>query len=696
MQDPNKNRLPRNPFSGGGGDKNDKNEKGASPRRPRIPTWFVGLLLVCIAVWYAYQFMSPSPDQNRVTVPYSAAIEQINAGNTAKAVIGTSNLELDLKSPVRWNKNDEVFVADNAANASDYSQTSKLKAKIPPLIRQDNQELITLLEQQNVTYEGKDENGSIPTSLLINFLPIIFIIALIVFMSRQMTRGQQNVFGFGRSRARLNDPERPQVTFADVAGEEEAKKELTEVVDFLRNPAKYHQLGARLPRGVLLVGPPGTGKTLTARAVAGEAGVPFYSISASEFVEMFVGVGASRVRDLFERAKASSPAIIFIDELDAVGRQRFAGLGGSNDEREQTLNQLLVEMDGFDTNVEVIVMAATNRPDVLDPALLRPGRFDRQVTVGLPDKKGREAILAIHTRGLPIAKGLDLSVVARSTTGFTGADLSNLVNEAALVAARYNQKEITSANFEDALDKILLGTTRSGLMNLQERRVVAYHEAGHALVAHFTPDSDPVRKVTIVPRGRALGVVIQMPEEDRHNYSRTYLMGRFAISLGGRASEMIVFDEITNGAESDLKYATGLARRMVGIWGKSSAVGPVYLGTGEEHVFLGREIVQEKAFSDNTATRLDKAVREMIEVSLQSALSIVNENRVHLETLVAALLERETLDAVDVIAMLGQPVRSEAATVITEKQAEEAIEAQTTEAPKAESPVSSPVNTPVE
>ncbi len=307
MQDPNKNRLPRNPFSGGGGDKNDKNEKGASPRRPRIPTWFVGLLLVCIAVWYAYQFMSPSPDQNRVTVPYSAAIEQINAGNTAKAVIGTSNLELDLKSPVRWNKNDEVFVADNAANASDYSQTSKLKAKIPPLIRQDNQELITLLEQQNVTYEGKDENGSILTSLLINFLPIIFIIALIVFMSRQMTRGQQNVFGFGRSRARLNDPERPQVTFADVAGEEEAKKELTEVVDFLRNPAKYHQLGARLPRGVLLVGPPGTGKTLTARAVAGEAGVPFFSISASEFVEMFVGVGASRVRDLFDRAKTMHP-----------------------------------------------------------------------------------------------------------------------------------------------------------------------------------------------------------------------------------------------------------------------------------------------------------------------------------------------------------------------------------------------------
>src|SRR6476659_6985266 len=653
MQDPNKNRLPRNPFSGGGGDKNDKNEKGASPRRPRIPTWFVGLLLVCIAVWYAYQFMSPSPDQNRVTVPYSAAIEQINAGNTAKAVIGTSNLELDLKSPVRWNKNDEVFVADNAANASDYSQTSKLKAKIPPLIRQDNQELITLLEQQNVTYEGKDENGSILTSLLINFLPIIFIIALIVFMSRQMTRGQQNVFGFGRSRARLNDPERPQVTFADVAGEEEAKKELTEVVDFLRNPAKYHQLGARLPRGVLLVGPPGTGKTLTARAVAGEAGVPFFSISASEFVEMFVGVGASRVRDLFDRAKTMHPSIIFIDELDAVGRQRFAGLGGSNDEREQTLNQLLVEMDGFDTDQEVIVMAATNRPDVLDPALLRPGRFDRQVTVGLPDRKGREAILGIHTRGIPIAKEVDLTGIARATTGFSGADLSNLVNEAALMAARKNRKEILNSDFDEALDKILLGTTRANLMSPEERKVVAYHEGGHALVAHLTPGADPLRKVTIVPRGRALGVAIQTPEEDRYNVSRLYLEGRLSVALGGRAAEIATFDEVTTDRKSDLKQATQLARRMVGLWGMSEAVGPVYIGTGEEHVLLGREIVQDKAFSDATSERVDTAVRQIIEQALETAQTLIGANKPKLEKLVAALLEKETLDAVEVTEILG-------------------------------------------
>jgi cell division protease FtsH len=701
MQDPNKGGGNRPSGQPPGGNKSPNNNKGQGgnntptpPKRTRIPSWVVVVLLIGIAGWYVYNYFIPRDDGSVTSIAYSAFTQQIDADNVQEVAISESSVKGTLNQPVLYDTETGQIVTSDGGSTTE--SVTDFKTTVPPPLRTDNQALVDELRAHNVVIKGESESGSLWASLLFSLLPFLLFLGLIVFMGRQMTRGQQNVFGFGRSKARQNDPERPQVTFADVAGEDEAKRELTEVVDFLRNPAKYHQLGARLPRGVLLVGPPGTGKTLTARAVAGEAGVPFFSISASEFVEMFVGVGASRVRDLFEKAKANSPAIIFIDELDAVGRQRFAGLGGSNDEREQTLNQLLVEMDGFDTNVEVIVMAATNRPDVLDPALLRPGRFDRQVTVGLPDKKGREAILAIHTRGLPIAKGLDLSVVARSTTGFTGADLSNLVNEAALVAARYNQKEITSANFEDALDKILLGTTRSGLMNLQERRVVAYHEAGHALVAHFTPDSDPVRKVTIVPRGRALGVVIQMPEEDRHNYSRTYLMGRLAISLGGRASEMVVFDEITNGAESDLKYATGLARRMVGIWGMSSEVGPVYLGTGEEHVFLGREIVQEKAFSDTTATRLDKAVREMIEVSLQSALSIINENRVHLETLVAALLERETLDAVDVIAMLGQPVRSEAATVITEKQAEEAIEAQTAEAPKAESPVSSPVITPAE
>jgi cell division protease FtsH len=634
----------------------------------------VVILLVGIAGWYIYNYFIPRDETQYTTITYSAFTQQVEGNNIDTVAITESRIRGELREPILYDPETGLIVENSQATETTET-VAEFQTTVPPLVRSDNQELVNTLQANGVVIEGDTDSGSIWTSVLISFLPFLLFLGLIIFMGRQMTRGQQNVFGFGRSRARQNDPERPQVTFADVAGEDEAKRELTEVVDFLRNPAKYHQLGARLPRGVLLVGPPGTGKTLTARAVAGEAGVPFFSISASEFVEMFVGVGASRVRDLFEKAKTNSPAIIFIDELDAVGRQRFAGLGGSNDEREQTLNQLLVEMDGFDTNQEVIVMAATNRPDVLDPALLRPGRFDRQVTVGLPDRKGREAILTIHSRGIPIAKSVDLSVVAKSTTGFSGADLSNLVNEAALTAARRNQKEITMADFDDALDKILLGTTRGGLMNEMERRVVAYHEAGHAIVAHFTPDADPVRKVTIVPRGRALGVMMQMPEEDRSNHSRTYLLGRLAIALGGRASEMIVFDEITTGAESDLKQATNLARRMVGTWGMSEEIGPVYLGTGEEHIFLGREITQEKAFSDATAQRLDKAVREIIEQSLTDAISIIRTHRTGLEALVAALFEKETLDASEVIALLGPPIRSQAGNVITPAEAEQVTEA---------------------
>jgi cell division protease FtsH len=635
-----------------------KNGSGSQqpPRRSRVPSWVIVALMISIAGWYAYSYFVPRDAVNHIAVPYSIFLDQVDSGNVAKVAISESSISGAFTSEVRFDAaTDEVLAAD--ATSETAVAVTDFKTTVPPPLRAQNDALIGELQAKGVTIEGKSEGGSLLTGLLFSFLPFLLFLGIIIFMARQMSRGQQNVFGFGRSRARQNDPERPQVTFADVAGEDEAKRELTEVVDFLRNPAKYHQLGARLPRGVLLVGPPGTGKTLTARAVAGEAGVPFFSISASEFVEMFVGVGASRVRDLFEKAKTNSPAIIFIDELDAVGRQRFAGLGGSNDEREQTLNQLLVEMDGFDTNQEVIVMAATNRPDVLDPALLRPGRFDRQVTVGLPDKKGREAILTIHSRGIPTGNDVNFEAIARATTGFSGADLSNLVNEAALTAARRNKKEISSADFDEALDKILLGTTRGGLMSPAERRVVAFHEAGHALVAHLTADADPLRKVTVVPRGRALGVMIQMPEEDRHNYSRGYLLGRLAISLGGRAAEMVVFDEITNGAESDLKYATNLARRMVGTWGMSDEVGPVYLGTGEEHVFLGREIVQEKAFSDATATRLDKAVREIIEKSLDDAVDIVRTNRDKLDALASALLERETLDGSDVTALLGPPRR---------------------------------------
>src|SRR4051794_57732 len=623
--------------------------------RPRIPPWVIAVLFLGLVAYQLYAIFDPQRDTHSITVPYSVVVQEVKAGNVDEATISDTTIDAQLKNPVAWDRQSEKLVTPTAGSQpASVSEGDHLRATLPPI---ENSSLLTLLDDNSVTVRAESDSSSLLSTILVTLLPFLLIVGLVIFMGRQMSRGQQNVFGFGRSRARQHDPERPQVTFGDVAGEEEAKLELTEVVDFLRNPAKYHQLGARLPRGVLLVGPPGTGKTLMARAVAGEAGVPFFSVSASEFVEMFVGVGASRVRDLFDKAKQNAPAIVFVDELDAVGRQRFAGLGGSNDEREQTLNQMLVEMDGFETNQEVIVMAATNRPDVLDPALLRPGRFDRQVVIGLPDKAGREAVLNIHTRGLPLASDVDKSSLARGTTGFSGADLANLVNESALTAARRNRKEITAADFEEALDKILLGTTRSGLMNPKEREVVAYHEAGHALVAHFTPGSDPLRKVSIVPRGRALGVTVQMPEEDRHNYSRTFLHGRLAMLLGGRAAEMVVYDEVTTGAENDLKEASGLARRMVGLWGMSNELGPVYLGTGEEHVFLGREIVQEKAFSDATANRLDGAVREMVEGALERAVGLNLERRDRLDALVAALLEHETLDAKEVTAVLGPSSR---------------------------------------
>ncbi len=644
---PDKDRDPQQKSGGGG----QEDPETPQRRSPRIPTWLVATLIIALVGWYIWQFFGPEDDPNVVDVPYTTVTEQLEADNISQATLGETSIEAELSSAINWDTEEERLAPNAPADAENIRETERIEATLPQGV--EIVDLLPALESAGVVIEGETSGGSIWTSLLLSFLPFLLILGLILFMGRQMSRGQQNVFGFGRSKARQNDPERPQVTFADVAGEDEAKQELMEVVDFLSNPAKYHALGARLPRGVLLVGPPGTGKTLTARAVAGEAGVPFFSVSASEFVEMFVGAGASRVRDLFEKAKAASPAIIFVDEMDAVGRQRFAGLGGSNDEREQTLNQLLVEMDGFETNQEVIVMAATNRPDVLDPALLRPGRFDRQVMVGLPDKKGREAILNIHTRGIPLDTSIELGHVARSTTGSSGADLSNLVNEAALTAARRNRKEIQKDDFDDALDKILLGVAKSGLTNEKEREVVAYHEAGHALVAHLTPGADPLRKVSIVPRGRALGVTVQMPDEDRHNYSKTYLLGRLAMMLGGRAAEMVIYDEVTTGAENDLKQATSLARRMVGMWGMSDDVGPLYLGTGDEQVFLGGELTQDKSFSDATAERVDAALREIVENSLRESLELCREHRHLLDAMVQALLDKETLDAPEVIELIG-------------------------------------------
>jgi cell division protease FtsH len=428
-----------------------------------------------------------------------------------------------------------------------------------------------------------------------------------------------------------------------VAGADEAKKDLQEVVDFLRHPQKYHDLGARIPRGILLVGPPGTGKTLMARAVAGEAGVPFFNISASEFVEMFVGVGASRVRDLFEKAKAAAPAIVFIDELDAVGRRRGAGLGTVNDEREQTLNQMLVEMDGFDDRHEVIILAATNRPDVLDPALLRPGRFDRQVVVGLADRQGREGILRIHTRDLRLAPDVDLTLLARTTTGFSGADLANLCNEAALVAARHDHVQVTMADFEEAVDKVLLGEVRPLLLNDHDRRVVAYHEAGHALAAWLTPSADPVHKVTIIPRGRALGVTEQVPGDDHYNYSREYLLARLLVMLGGRTAEEIALGDMTTGAENDLVEATRLARRMAMRWGMGS-LGPVAFQADEQQPFLGYELAQGRDFSETTAAQVDQDVQQLLQERHEAARHLLTSARDKLDKLVKVLLQEETID----------------------------------------------------
>jgi cell division protease FtsH len=626
-----------------------------------MPSWMFWMLLAALSAVYVYMFLWPQ-DETRTQIPYSVLLDATEVGLVRAVEIEGQLVRGEFVSELRWTGAALLTPGEQIPPGvvAEEIQTNELfRSTIPP---DAQDQLLPLLREQGVVIAAQRESQSILPTLMISFLPLLLIIGLIVLMTRNMSRGQQNVFGFGRSKAKMYDPERPHITFADVAGEEEAKRELTEVVDFLKNPTKYHQIGARLPRGILLVGPPGTGKTLLAKAVAGEAGVPFFSVSASEFVEMFVGVGASRVRDLFERAKAASPGIIFVDELDAVGRQRFAGVGGSNDEREQTLNQLLVEMDGFEATQDVIVVAATNRPDVLDPALLRPGRFDRQVTVGLPDRRGREAILRIHSRGIPVDSSVDLTSIAGGTPGFSGADLANLVNEAALTAARRNKKAVARTDFDEALDKIVLGTVRSALMNERDRLVVAYHEAGHAIAAHFSPGADPLRKVSIVPRGRALGVTVQTPVEDRYNYPKEYLLSRIAVIMGGRAAEMIVFDEITTGAQNDLKEATDLARRMVGLWGMSDEIGPVYLATGEQHVFLGRELTQDRDMSATTLDRADQAVRRIVTEALNQALALLNARRAELDNLAMKLMDEETVDEEQITELLGAPpVQSEVA-----------------------------------
>ncbi len=486
-------------------------------------------------------------------------------------------------------------------------------------------------------------------TLLVSWFPMLLLIGVWIFFMRQMQGGGGKAMSFGRSRARLLNEEQGRVTFEDVAGIDEAKDELSEVVEFLSNPKKFTRLGGRIPKGVLLVGPPGTGKTLLARAVAGEAGVPFFSISGSDFVEMFVGVGASRVRDLFTQGKKNAPCLIFIDEIDAVGRQRGAGLGGGHDEREQTLNQLLVEMDGFESNEGVILIAATNRPDVLDPALLRPGRFDRQVVVPTPDLKGRRRILEVHTRRTPLSDDVNLDTLARGTPGFSGADLENLVNEAALQAAKFNEEFLDMNDFEYAKDKVLMGRERRSLiLSDEEKRITAYHEAGHALAARLLPKTDPVHKVTIIPRGRALGVTMQLPEEDRHGYSRNYLQNTLVVLLGGRVAEEIVFDDITTGAGNDIERVTRTARKMVCEWGMSDSVGPIAIGETGEEVFIGREWVQNKNFSEETARLVDAEVKRVVDTARSTCRELLQENIKYLHAIADALLERETISGADI------------------------------------------------
>jgi cell division protease FtsH len=514
-------------------------------------------------------------------------------------------------------------------------------------------------------FSKKAEQSNLPLQVLFNVGPILLFGFIFFFFMRQMQSGGNKALSFGKSRARLLSMQQKKITFKDVAGVDEAKEELKEIIEYLREPAKFQKLGGRIPKGVLLVGPPGTGKTLLARAVAGEANVPFFSISGSDFVEMFVGVGASRVRDLFEQGKKNAPCIIFIDEIDAVGRHRGAGLGGGHDEREQTLNQLLVEMDGFESNDGVILVAATNRPDVLDPALLRPGRFDRRVVVGLPDVRGREEILRVHVKKVPVSDDTNLNVLARGTPGFSGADLANMVNEAALSAARMNRKQVTMYDFEVAKDKVLMGAERkSMLLTDEEKRVTAYHEAGHALVSLMREHSDPIHKVTIIPRGMALGVTIFLPG-DRHNYTREYLEANLAIAYGGRVAEEIFLNQMSTGAGSDIESATDLARRMVCAYGMSR-LGPLTFGKKEEQIFLGREIAQHRDFSEETARQIDLEVRRLIDEAYQSAHTIVESNGDAMHRIAAALLERETIDAEEVKMLIdGQelpPVRSNLAT----------------------------------
>jgi len=564
---------------------------------------------------------------------------------------GTAEKQLTFTEFVREVKAgnvESVEISGGAKVSGKFKGGNPLRTVLP----ESYDKIYDLLQENDVAMKFEDSGSPIWISVLLNLSPFILLVAFWIFMMRQMQAGGNKALSFGKSRARLLSSQQKKVTFKDVAGVEEAKEELQEIIEFLKEPQKFQKLGGRIPKGVLLVGPPGTGKTLLARAIAGEANVPFFSISGSDFVEMFVGVGASRVRDLFEQGKKSAPCIVFIDEIDAVGRHRGAGLGGGHDEREQTLNQLLVEMDGFDSNEGVILVAATNRPDVLDPALLRPGRFDRRVVVNRPDVRGREGILRVHTRKVPLGGDVNLHILARGTPGFSGADLANLVNEAALYAARQNRKLVTMSDFEMAKDKVMMGAERrSMILTEDEKKITAYHEAGHAVVAALVPHADPVHKVTIIPRGMALGLTMQLPVDDKYNYSKDYLESELAILMGGRVAEETFLKGMTTGAGNDIERATAMARQMVCEWGMSP-MGPLTFGKKEEQIFLGREISQHRDYSEATAIRIDAEVGKLVKTGYEQARKLITENSDGLVRVAEALLERESIDGEEVKLLL--------------------------------------------
>jgi len=592
-----------------------------NPLQKNIALWLV-ISLVFVLVYHLFN----QPKNSQETLIYSKFIANVNDGKVADVTIQGDNI------------------------AGKYKDGKTFKTFAPK-----DANLIDVLQKKDVQIAAKPvEESPWYMTVLISWFPMLLLIGVWIFFMRQMQTGGGKAMAFGKSRARLVTDKSKKVTFADVAGIDEAKAELEEVIDFLKDPKKFTRLGGRIPKGLLLVGHPGTGKTLLARAIAGEADVPFLSISGSDFVEMFVGVGASRVRDLFDQGKKNAPCIIFIDEIDAVGRHRGAGLGGGHDEREQTLNQLLVEMDGFESNEGVILVSATNRPDVLDPALLRPGRFDRQVVVPLPDIKGREKIFQVHAKKTPLEPDVDFAVVARGTPGFSGADIENLVNEATLYAARLNKDKVSMADFEYAKDKVMMGAERKSMViSDDEKRITAYHESGHALVAKLLPGTDPIHKVTIIPRGRALGLTQQLPIDEKHTYPREYLLNSIAILLGGRAAEEIILKDFTTGAGNDIERATNLARKMVCEWGMSDNMGPLSYGKKEEQIFLGREFATHKDYSEETAQRIDKEVNRIVLESYDKARKLLSDHMDHLNKMASELLEKEVLNSTEIDAILG-------------------------------------------